>query len=319
MNEAFEDLGWGITCIDTGYHRAQFAACYLIVENGRAGFVDTGTAHSVPRLLEALHRAGVRREYVDYVMPTHVHLDHAGGAGELMQHLPHAKLVLHPRGAPHLVDPAKLTAGATAVYGEAGFRQSFGELVPVPQERVIVAADGFELSLGGRRLVFLDTPGHAAHHYCVWDETSRGFFTGDTFGIAYPAFRVEGRPYLFPPTTPVQFDPAAWHATLTRLLSHEPERMYLTHFGRVDGDLPQLAGDLHRRIDRYAELARHAHGADNRYLAIRKHLTQVFVEEILAHGGELPARDIEALLEMDIDLNAQGLEVWLARQDKAAQ
>lgn len=313
----FTDYGHGITRIDCGYLRPGLAACYLLVQEGRAAFVDTGTWHTVPLMLEALARAGLAPEDVDYVCPTHVHLDHAGGAGELMRRLPNACLVAHPRGAPHLIDPGKLTAGARAVYGEDKFRDGFVELVPVPAARVIEAPDGFELSLNGRRLRFLDTPGHASHHYCIWDETSRGCFTGDTFGISYREFDTAAGPFVFPPTTPVQFKPEAWHQSLDRLLALHPERMFLTHFGMVL-EVPRLAVELHRRIDEYAALARRVHDADDRYTALRAALRVSLVRAIQTHGCALDEDEIGRVLELDLDLNTQGLLVWLDRDRKVA-
>src|SRR5258705_1498509 len=112
-----QPLAHGIHAIDTGFHRANFDAAYLMVEDGHAAFIDTGTNHSVPRLLEALEAAGLARDAVDYVIPTHVHLDHAGGAGALMKELPRATLVVHPRGARHMIDPGLLIESATGVYG----------------------------------------------------------------------------------------------------------------------------------------------------------------------------------------------------------
>ncbi|MGF1545688.1 MAG: MBL fold metallo-hydrolase [Thiotrichales bacterium] len=315
MSSPFTDLGHGITCIDTGYNRDRFAACYLVTHAGRGAFIDTGTANSLPRMLEAIGRAGLRPEDVDYVMPTHVHLDHAGGAGMLMRHLPHAKLVMHPRGAPHMIDPTRLIAGATAVYGEDGFRASFGELPPVDADRILIVEDDAELALGGRRFQFLETPGHANHHYCVWDARSRGFFTGDTFGIAYPDLAVDGKPYLFPPTTPVQFDPEAWHASVARMAAFDPECLYLTHFGKVEG-VAFLAGELHRRIDEYAAIAHGARHAQNRYGTIRASLRTHVLSELAEHGCRLNDAELDAVLKMDLDLNAQGLEVWLARLDR---
>ena len=175
----------GIHAIDTGYVRPGFDAAYLVVEAGRGAFIDCATNHSVPVLLAALAQAGLAPADVDWLVLTHVHLDHAGGAGALMRHLPNARLVAHPRAAPHMVDPARLAAGATAVYGEAEFARHYGELVPVPSGRVVVAADGHEVDLAGRALRCIDTPGHARHHQCVWDARSRSWFTGDTFGLSY--------------------------------------------------------------------------------------------------------------------------------------
>ncbi len=314
----YEDLGHGITCIDTGYGRPGLAACYLIEAGNWAAFIDTGTYYTVPRLLEVLQSRGIGLESVAYVMPTHIHLDHGGGAGELMRQLPKAKLVIHPRGARHMIDPAKLTAGATAVYGEVAFRKNFGELVPIPAERVIKAADGFILDFNGRQLAFLDTPGHALHHYCVYDPTSKGFFTGDTFGLSYREFDTEKGPFIFATTTPVQFDPDAWLRTLERLLAYAPQRMYLTHFGCVE-NVPALADRLRQSIQSFADIALEAAAAgDDRYRRIRQRMLDQLLRELDEHGCDLSRASRESLLAMDIDLNAQGLEIWLARREKAA-
>ncbi|MGP1667004.1 MAG: MBL fold metallo-hydrolase, partial [Rhodanobacter sp.] len=159
----------GIHTIDTGFVRPQFDAAYLIVENGRGAFIDCGTNHSVPRMLAALDAAGLATDDVDWLILTHVHLDHAGGAGELINRLPNAKLAVHPRGARHMIDPSKLWAGASAVYGDAVMEQTYGRLKPIPAERVIEATDGYEVNLAGRVLRMLDTPGHAKHHNTIFE------------------------------------------------------------------------------------------------------------------------------------------------------
>lgn len=306
-----QDLPHGITTIDTGYCRPGFDASHLLVEKDQAALVDVGTAFSVPRLLQVLDAKGVAREAVRYVMVTHVHLDHAGGAGSLLRNLPNARLVVHPRGAPHMIDPAKLIAGATAVYGEERFNALYGEIVPVAAERVITAPDNFELSLGGRPLLFLDTPGHARHHYCIYDAVSRGMFSGDTFGLSYREFDSEKGPFVFPTTTPVQFDPEALHASIERLLSFNPARMYLTHYGCIE-IVPRLADDLHAMIDAFVGLAREVAAANHgRHGALVAGLDGLLLDALRAHGCGLPTARMRELLAVDVDLNAQGLEIWL--------
>ena len=139
-----------IHIIDTGFQRPGFDAAYLIVENGRGAFVDCGTGLSVPAMLQGLADAGLGVDAVDWLLLTHVHLDHAGGAGLLMQQLPNAKAVLHPRGAPHMIDPARLVAGATAVYGAEEIARSYGRIEAIPEHRVVVAGDGHRIDLAGR-------------------------------------------------------------------------------------------------------------------------------------------------------------------------
>jgi len=306
------DFPDGIFAVDAVYNRRHcHSAIHVLVEGGMAAIVDTGTNYSIPMLLEVLRQKGIAPEQLAYVIVTHVHLDHAGGAGEAMRCFPNAKLVVHPRGVRHMIDPSKLVAGTVAVYGEAATRAIYGEILPVAATRVIEAGDGFSLDLNGRKLVFLDTPGHARHHFCIYDEQSRSIFTGDTFGISYREFDVDGRPFIFPTTTPVQFEPEALHVSIDRLMGLQPQAAYLTHFSRVTG-LESLAADLHRRLDDFVALARRVSGSgEERHQALMAKLEDYFVAELAAHGCQLARPDIVALLAADFDLNAQGMEVWL--------
>ena len=307
-----EDLGHGITAIDTGFVRPFFDASHLVVENGRAAFVDVGTGFSVPGLLSVLGAKGVPPDAVDYVILTHVHLDHAGGAGEMMRRLPHARLVVHPRGARHMVDPSKLWEGASAVYGEEAMRRNYGELVPVDAARVVEAPDGFALELGGRPLVFLDTPGHARHHVCVWDEASRSMFTGDTFGLSYRELASGRGAFILPTTTPVQFEPEALVASIDRLVARAPAAMLLTHYSRVV-EIERLAGDLRRRTRELVALGRGEDAKPDRAARLRAGVAELLLGWVRDHGTPLPAERVRELLAVDVELNAQGLEAWLDR------
>ena len=300
----------GIHTIDTGFVRPQFDAAYLLVERGRAAFIDCGTNHAVPRLLAALDEAGLSPAAVDWLILTHVHLDHAGGAGELIARLPNARLLVHPRGARHMIDPAQLWAGASAVYGEAVMEQTYGRLRPIAAERVVEAADGQVVELAGRALRCLDTPGHARHHLCVFDARANVCFTGDTFGLSYREFDGAHGPFILPTTSPVQFDPVALHASIDRLLALRPAAMYLTHYGRVE-DVERLAADLHAQIDAMVALARAAAGQPDRHAALMASLTDLYAERAHAHGWTHGREALRQLLAMDIELNAQGLAIWL--------
>jgi glyoxylase-like metal-dependent hydrolase (beta-lactamase superfamily II) len=303
----------GIHTIDTGFVRPRFDAAYLIVENGRGAFIDCGTNFAVPRMLDALRQAGLTADDVDWLILTHVHLDHAGGAGALMAQLPHARLVVHPRGARHMIDPTQLWAGASAVYGEAVMEQTYGRLQPVPPERVVEAPDDHVIDLAGRPLRCLDTPGHAKHHLCVYDERSKRCFSGDTFGLSYREFDTAKGPFVIPTTSPVQFDPEALHASLRRLVALQPEAIYLTHYGAVD-QVEKLADDLHGRIDAMVALARSASALPDRQTRLMEALTDLYAEHAAAHGWSGGRAMLQELLGMDIELNAQGLLVWLDRQ-----
>lgn len=310
LPEHTESLGHGIYAIDTGFNRPRFDAAYLLVDAGRAAFIDTGTNFAVPRLLEALDALGLAREAVDYVIPTHVHLDHAGGVGLLMQSLPAAQLICHPRGLRHLVDPSQLWASATAVYGAEEMARSYGVLVPVPADRARASEDEMRLTVGQRELRLIDTPGHAKHHHCIWDPASRGWFTGDTFGLSYREFDVDGRPWALPTSTPVQFEPEALKASIARMLDAQPARMYLTHYGMVE-DVQRLAALLVALTDRMVAVAREAQA--ERHARIKRGLLAVYAESLREFGSPLPEAEIERLLQVDLELNAQGLEVWLGK------
>jgi glyoxylase-like metal-dependent hydrolase (beta-lactamase superfamily II) len=302
-------LPHGIHVIDTGFHRPLFDASFLIVEAGRAAFVDTGTNFAVPRLLAALDDLSLSRDAVDYVIPTHVHLDHAGGAGLLMQALPQATMLVHPRGERHMIDPGALYQGALAVYGAAEMERAYGTLVPVPAARVRATADGLTVQLAGRPLHFIDTPGHARHHHCVWDERSRGWFTGDTFGLSYREFDTAAGAWILPTSTPVQFEPEALRQSIARLLSREPACMYLTHYGRV-GDVQRLAGLLLEQLEAMVALGHSMRQASDRHAALATGLSALYREQLLRHGVPDVNAGIAALA-LDIELNAQGLGIWL--------
>jgi glyoxylase-like metal-dependent hydrolase (beta-lactamase superfamily II) len=307
-----EPIGHGIRVVDTGFHRPLFDAAYLIVERGRAAFVDTGTNHAVPRLLAALESASIGVDAVDYVVPTHVHLDHAGGAGLLMRHLPNARLIVHPRGARHLVDPSHLVRSATGVYGAAEIDRSYGTIVPVPAERVVATRDGMTIELAGRPLLFLDTPGHAMHHHCIWDAASRAFFTGDTFGLSYRDFDTAAGPWIMPTSTPVQFQPQALRRSIERMLAFTPTHMHLTHYGRV-GDVARLGALLLDQLDEMVAVARAVPRDPDRHAALLRNLGAIHLRSLRAHGVILSDARIHELLALDLELNAQGIAIWLDR------
>jgi glyoxylase-like metal-dependent hydrolase (beta-lactamase superfamily II) len=316
----FQELPEQITCIDTEYQRPGLAACYLIESQGEAAFIDTGTSHTTPLLMSVLQTKGIEPQQVKYVIPTHVHLDHAGGTGALMQQLPQARMVIHPYGARHMIDPSKLAAGATAVYGEEAFKKSFGELIPVEESRLIEAPDGFRLRLGSRELLCLDTPGHARHHICIYDDQSRGIFTGDTFGLSYRELDTDKGPFILATSTPIQFDPDAWHETLDRLMALSPQVIYLTHYCAVH-EPARLVQMLRDSLDRFSAiaLAADATPGEERIEQIRTALLHWLLASLDQHGCKLKPSEIEQHMAMDLELDAQGLDVWLQKREEAAQ
>jgi glyoxylase-like metal-dependent hydrolase (beta-lactamase superfamily II) len=307
-----QDLGDGVHAIDTGFHRDAFDAAYLLVRRGRAAFIDTGTNFALPRLLGALDAVGLGRDAVDWVIPTHVHLDHAGGVGALMRELPRARLLVHPRGQRHLIDPSALYQGALAVYGAEEMARSYGELLPVPAERVQASTDGMTIDLGGSALRLIDTPGHAKHHHCIWDDSTRGWFTGDTFGISYREFDTDRGAWIMPTSTPVQFEPDALRHSVQRLLAAQPACMYLTHYGRVTA-VPQLAERVLGLLDGVVQLGERERASTGRHQRLKDGLLALYLDSLAGHGCRFGAEQVAQLLSVDLELNAQGMAAWLDR------
>jgi glyoxylase-like metal-dependent hydrolase (beta-lactamase superfamily II) len=313
MDAAFERVAEGVIAIDTEYMRPRMDASYLIVDSGHAAFVDAGTSHSTANLLAALTAQELDLDAVDYVILTHVHLDHAGGAGLLMQELPCAQLLVHPRGVAHIVDPTVLAAATAAVYGAERFAAVYGEVLGVPRGRIEAVEDEHRVPLGARTLEFIHTPGHALHHLCIVDRDAAEVFTGDTFGISYRELDTGLGAFIFPTSSPTQFDPDQLHASIDRIMNYRPAAAYLTHYGRVV-DLVRLGQDLHADIDAFVRIAGSARTHPQRVETMSSQLFEYLATRLEAHGfaGGEAAR--HAVLDVDIELNAAGLDAWLARR-----
>jgi len=298
-----------IRTIDCGYlGREGFAAAYLMREGDRAAFVETNTNRAVPKLLAALEAEGLAPEAVEYVIITHVHLDHAGGASALMEACPNATLLAHPRAAKHAISPRKLVESAQAVYGEATFRELYGDIRPIPEERVRTLDDEETLSFGERTLTFLHTRGHANHHFCILDSGSNGIFTGDSFGLVYPHVQHRGL-FAIPSTSPTDFDAPEAKRSVDRIVATGAERAFLTHFGE-HRELSAIAAQLHRQLDVYGAMVEELFASDleggSLDEAARTRVRALF-EELLDEHGLQDDRAAQELLETDADLNAQGI------------
>lgn len=305
------DYGDGISAIDSEFLRPQATSIHLIVERGRAAIVDTGPNDAVPLVLEALAAKGLAPEDVDYLVLTHVHLDHAGGAGLLMTKLPNAKLTVHPRGARHITDPRRLIEGTVAVYGAGAARRLYGDIVPVPEARIIETAHEARVSLNGRELRFIDTPGHARHCVSIVDGRTGHIFAGDTFGLSYRELDLDGRCFIFPTTSPVQFDPSTLHKSIEMLENCEPGAIYVTHYSQVR-DIARLAPDLHRLLFAHQRVALEAKDlGSGRYQRLREGITRIAIGESTRQGWTLSEERLLEVLGHDIELNAQGLGDWL--------
>ena len=298
----------GISVIDSGYFSKDFAAIYIIQQNNKVAIIETGTTYSISNVQIALEKIHLSFVDVAYIIPTHVHLDHAGGAGELMKQCQNASLIVHPRGARHMIDPTKLIAGAMAVYGKQKFKKLYGEIIPIEASRVIEAVDNFILDFDGRELKFIDTPGHAKHHFCIWDKQTESMFTGDTFGISYRDLDHKDEIYIFPSTSPVQFDPEELIKSIHKIMEYNPQRVCLTHFAAIRPThkvVEQLIDGIHF----VSNLAKKYATEDDAKLLIHNDMMSYFLKGFKKIG----VKDLDFCrerLELDVKINTLGLIYW---------
>lgn len=318
----FEDVGDGIYIIETYYlNRTDFAACYLMEDKGEVAVIETNTNHAVPFILGTLDQLGLSKEQVKYVILTHIHLDHAGGTGELMKHLPGAKLILHPRGRKHMMNPEKLIESVKAVYGETKYKELYGDIVPVPKGRVQIANDGDGFRLGGRDLQVFDLRGHAKHHLVVLDKKTRAVFSGDNFGVGYPRLEFGKFRLVFPSTSPTQFEPDKALETYQKIVDLDPSRILLTHYGvleDIEGTHPQLNSWIEFSVE-IAEKG-YAQGYRDSKLAdiLEREIWTYFEKIVTGTRGEKLSPGEKEWLELDTGINAQGLVHYIQERNSEA-
>ena len=223
-------LASGLDYVDLNFlGRPEIIATAILHGSPGVALVDPGPATTIPALTSALTRKGIRFEDVRQILLTHIHLDHAGGVGSIVEKHPHIEVLVHQRGAPHLADPSKLMASAGRLYGQ-DMDRFWGEVKPVPQQNLKVLDGGETVSVVGRELKVEYTPGHASHHVSFFDTASRVAFVGDTAGI----LRGSGT-YVMPPTPPPDIDLEVWRTSEQKILAWDPDTLFLTHFGPQQG------------------------------------------------------------------------------------
>ena len=239
----------GVDLLDRGL--VQHTCGYLIA-SPRPAIVEAGPARSAAIWRQALDALGVSPAEIAYLIVTHVHLDHAGGAGVLLKQLPAATVVVHPRGARHLIDPSRLVAGAQAVFG-GRVDEYFGMPEPVPESRLQRAEPGTALDLGnGHRLRFFDAPGHAPHQHMIWDDGNGCLFSADELGGSFPSLG----DYVLPDAAPNQFDPEAMRRSARLALALRPQAVLLSHFGRYPGTARTLARQMDAQLRAFVEFGK---------------------------------------------------------------
>lgn len=301
--------------IDCEYVMPQLAAAYLREESGEAAFIEANTTHSVPRLLKALEKAGFAPEAVKYVIVTHAHLDHAGGTSALMKACPNATLLAHPRAAKHLIDPSRLVASAKTVYGEQAFEALYGTIDAIDAKRVRSLEDGETVTLGKATLSFLHTRGHANHHFVVHDQLDEVVYTGDTFGLVYPALQRAKR-FAYPSTSPTDFDGAAAIASVQRIVDLKPKAVALTHFGEF-ADVKPIADQLISWLELSTKLAEDGAKSGDEQGTLEQHFKRRLDQEFEAaayRAGLSLTDDDRQLIRFDSELNGLGLAVAAIKQ-----
>lgn len=305
------DLGHRIAMIDGFDLGVPGRTGTYVLREEELTLVDTGPSPSVPRILKGLEDLGLDPADVRYVIVTHIHLDHAGGAGLLLESCPRAKVVVHPRGARHLADPSRLIAGARAIYQDK-FDALFDPVLPVPEDRLIVMEDGDTLKIGPEcTLTFMDSPGHAAHHFTIYDPVSNGLFTGDTAGVRYHQLEDCGFVLHLPVTSPNQFDPDAMRRSIGKFRQMKAERVYFGHFGM--GENPEAVyEEVLGWLDRFVQAGEAVFVEGGGASEIEQHLTAQ-VKEHLAERGTPENHPVYQTLKMDLFVSALGIFDYLKK------
>jgi glyoxylase-like metal-dependent hydrolase (beta-lactamase superfamily II) len=306
------NLGCGIYQIDVCDQEPERTSCYLIMAE-KAALIETGPTPGTIHIKDALKNLGIPPEKIDYIIVTHIHLDHAGGAGTIARDLPQAKVYVHPRGARHLVDPARLAAGARTIYGDT-FERLFGEILPIPGDRVNTPADGETLDLGGGRLLtFYHAAGHARHHFVIHDPASRGIFSGDALGVRFQALSsIIGSDFTLLSSPPTEFDPAGAIETFERVSRLDLDYIYFTHYGRAGG-VSAVLTRLGEQAKTFELIGRQVIAAGGGVREIEEALWDMVMDQVGGYGLTDRSHPALKFLELDLRLNAQGINHYLEK------
>ncbi|OEH94230.1 MBL fold metallo-hydrolase [Bacillus solimangrovi] len=309
------DLGYGISLIEDFDLKIEGRTGTYVIHDEELTIVETCASPSVPYIIQGFEDLGLKLEDLRWIIVTHIHLDHAGGAGLLLEKCPNAKVIVHPRGYRHLSNPTKLIAGARAVYGDK-FDQLFDPIVPIPEEQLIAKDDGETLSIGDRTLTFYNTPGHANHHFSIHDSKSNGIFTGDTIGVHYPQLRENNLNLYLPSTSPNQFDPEAMLASTKRIEELGVDRIYFGHYG-VSEEPHEVYRQIREWLPLFVEAGEMAvtqtDDFETIYIKTREHLTHKTMS-FLHEKGIANDHPVYKILELDINVCAMGLADYVKKK-----
>ncbi|GEL08402.1 MBL fold metallo-hydrolase [Salisediminibacterium halotolerans] len=301
------------TFLIDGYdlNMAKRTGSYVLTDpdSDRFTIIETGPSLSVPYIESGLKQLGLHTDQLDALIVTHVHLDHAGGAGLFVKDKPHVNVGVHPKGLKHLDNPDKLVKGARAVYGEE-FDRLFEPVVPIDNSQLFEAADGNSISVGSnRKLTVIETPGHAAHHIALFDSLTLTMFTGDTLGIRYPELEEQDAPCFLPSTSPNQFDPEQMKASLAKIKTYHPERIAFGHFGVTD-HLQRVEEELTRWLKIYTSLGKNCY---QNGMTLEK-FTEELQETVMAElAGYQVSGNTKRMIALDIQISAMGVYDWIRK------
>lgn len=288
---------------------------YVLMED-KLTIVETSASPSIPFIIEGLKKLDLSPKDIQYIIVTHIHLDHAGGAGLFLAHCPDAKVIVHPRGARHLAEPSRLIAGARAVYGEK-FDEFFDPIVPIPKNRLLTKDHKAILEIGDNcMLTFYHTPGHSNHHFSIHHSGSNGMFTGDTAGVRYPELAYDGIEFYLPSTSPNQFNPDQTLASIELYESLNVDSLYFGHYGKSAH--PTLVYKYIRDwLPIYVQEATQSYSQhdnfDDRVKATIERITNR-VSNYLDRLGVTRDHEVYQILSLDIEVCSMGLIDYLQKK-----
>ncbi len=285
-----------------------------VLHDNQYTLIESGPSPSVPHVLKGLETLHINPADIQYLIVTHIHLDHAGGAGLMLEQCPNAKLVVHPRGARHLIDPTRLIEGAKAVYRDK-FDRLFDPIVPIPKEKVLIKEDQDTLQIGDDwTLTFYDTPGHSAHHFSIFDPLSNGIFTGDTIGVRYEKLANEGHELVLPSTTPSQFDPEAMLNSLDRIEELGVEKIYFGHFN-VSTNPTLIFKQIREWLPKFVAAGEEVYQNGGSQEELSKQMLSLVQEELDRVGIDRYHHAYD-LIKLDMDVSSMGIFHYLTKRDK---
>lgn len=285
-----------------------------VIDEQELTIIETGPSPSVKHVKSGMESLGFSLDQVKYIIVTHIHLDHAGGAGLLLKDCPNARIVVHPKGIRHLEEPERLIAGAKAVYGEK-FEELFDPIIPILHERMIIKNDGDILKIGTTCILkFFDTPGHSNHHFSIYDPISNGMFTGDTVGVRYEQLISDGVTFFLPSTSPNQFNPAAMHRAIELFVQMDLQYIYYGHFG-VTNSPKEALSQVSMWLNIFMTEAEAVYAEAKGYDELANRLDKL-VKEHLKNQGISESHDVFRLIKLDLEVSSMGMMDYLAKREK---